>query len=602
MAAGAGGRVALHWEGNDEGECEAVTYTQLLERVCQLANYLQSCGVGVGDRVLVYLPMRCELPIAMLACARLGAIHSVVCACPPTRGGATPSLLTLRRTLAVGGFSAEAVAQRIIDCRPKVVITGSAVKRGAKPIPLKSVVDAALVAAAKEGVTVPRVLVAGNEAALSRAATPWTQGRDEWWDEAVGGLPQTAPVAWVDAEHPLFMLYTSGSTGTPKGVVHSSGGFMVYSATTFKHAFDYRSSDVYFCTADCGWITGHSYLTYGPMLMGATQILFEGVPTHPDAGRLWRIVDKYAVSLFYTAPTAVRSLQRLGDLWLEGTSRASLRVLGSVGEPINPEAWRWYAGVVGGGRCAVVDTFWQTETGGHVITPLPGATPAKPGAASLPFFGIDVAIMGKDGVELAGNDVAGVVCVRRPWPGLARTIHGDHARYLETYMRPFPGFYFTGDGGVRDRDGYIWITGRVDDVLNVSGHRLGSAELESALVLHAKVAEAAVIGFPHDTKGEGICCYVTLKDGIEETPAVAAELRAQVRKVIGPFATPDLVILTSGLPKTRSGKIMRRVLRKIVAQQTDQLGDISTLADTGVVHELIRKVEAALGVKLPPLA
>jgi acetyl-CoA synthetase len=398
------------------------------------------------------------------------------------------------------------------------------------------------------------------------------------------------------------MLYTSGSTGKPKGVAHSTGGYLLYAALTTKLTFDLRAGDVYACMADCGWITGHTYIVYGPLANGATTLMFESTPLYPDASRYWDVVQTHRVTQFYTAPTAIRALMKYGDAPVKKHDLSSLRVLGSVGEPINPEAWRWYAGVVGGGRCAVVDTFWQTETGGHVITPLPGATPAKPGAASLPFFGIDVAIMGKDGVELAGNDVAGVVCVRRPWPGLARTIHGDHARYLETYMRPFPGFYFTGDGGVRDRDGYIWITGRVDDVLNVSGHRLGSAELESALVLHAKVAEAAVIGFPHDTKGEGICCYVTLKDGIEETPAVAAELRAQVRKVIGPFATPDLVILTSGLPKTRSGKIMRRVLRKIVAQQTDQLGDISTLADTGVVHELIRKVEAALGVKLPPLA
>jgi len=587
VAAGAGGRVALHWEGNDEGECEAVTYTQLLERVCQLANYLHSCGVGVGDRVLVYLPMRCELPIAMLACARLGAIHSVVCACPPTRGGATPSLLTLRRTLAVGGFSAEAVAQRIIDCRPKVVITGSAVKRGAKPILLKSVVDAALVAAAKEGVTVPRVLVAGNEAALSRAATPWTQGRDEWWDEAVGGLPQTAPVAWVDAEHPLFMLYTSGSTGTPKGVVHSSGGFMVYSATTFKHAFDYRSSDVYFCTADCGWITGHSYLTYGPMLMGATQILFEGVPTFPDAGRLWRTVDKYAVSLFYTAPTAIRSLERLGDSWLEGSSRASLRVLGSVGEPINPAAWEWYFAKVGGGRCPITDTWWQTETGGHMIMPLPGSVPQKPGSAALPFFGVVPALLdAQSGAELSG-EAEGVLCIKAAWPGAARTIYGDAQRFEEVYYKPFPGYYFTSDGARRDKDGYYWITGRVDDVINVSGHRIGTAEVESALVLHSLCAEAAVVGYDHPVKGQGIYAYVSLMEGTEPSEELRKALVGEVRSNIGAFAAPDIIHWAPALPKTRSGKIMRRILRKIAANEIDQLGDTSTLADPSVVELLI---------------
>ena len=559
------------------------------------------------------MPMIPDLAFVMLACARIGAVHSVVFA----------------------GFSADSLRDRIADARSKWVITADEGLRGGRAIALKATVDVAV----SQTACVQKVFV------YAHTGADVTYGVHDvrMAPELAAARPFCSAVA-MDAEDPLFMLYTSGSTGKPKGVAHTTGGYLLYAALTTKYVFDLRAGDVYACVADCGWITGHTYIVYGPLANGATTLMFESTPLFPDASRYWDLVQTHKVTQFYTAPTAIRALMKFGDAPVKKHDLSTLRVLGSVGEPINPEvrggaaasrrqsptppqnhpllprrlaltsslahlfppappqAWRWYHSVVGGGQCAVVDTFWQTETGGHMITGLPGAHSAKPGSASFPFFGVDIAIMDKDGRELVGNNVSGVVCVRTPWPGIARTIFGDHERYLATYMQPFPGFYFTGDGGVRDRDGYIWITGRVDDVLNVSGHRLGSAELESALVLHPKVAEAAVIGFPHDTKGEGICCYVSLKEGVEETPAVAAELRNQVRKVIGPFATPDHVILTSALPKTRSGKIMRRVLRKIIAQQTDQLGDISTLADSGVVHELIRKVESALGVKLPALA
>ena len=574
VKAGLGDRVAFYWEGNDEGAAETVTYSQLLARVCQLANYLTSQGVSKGDRVLVYLPMMLELPIAMLACARIGAMHSVV----------------------FGGFSAEAVAQRVVDCRPKIVITTGGVRRGAKPIPLKSVVDAALAHAAAEGVKVPTVLVAANGSAISNADTPWTGGRDVWWDEMVSEQPTEAPVAWVDAEEPLFMLYTSGSTGKPKGVVHTTGGYMVYAATTFKHAFDYRASDVYWCTADCGWITGHTYLTYGPLLQAASQVMFEGVPTFPDAGRLWRIVDKYAVSIFYTAPTLIRSLAQMGDSFLEGTSRASLRVLASVGEPINPAAWEWYHDKVGGGRCPIADTWWQTETGGHMIMPLPGAHTLKPGAATLPFFGIvPVLLEATTGVPVpAGEAGEGVLCIKSAWPGASRTLYEDHGRFEATYYAPYPGYYFTSDGASRDKDGYYWITGRVDDVINVSGHRIGTAEVESALVLHPSCAEAAVVGYDHAVKGQGIYAYVSLMRGTAPSEALRKELIASVRATIGAFAAPDIVHWAPGLPKTRSGKIMRRILRKIAAREHDQLGDISTLADPEVVQILIDSIGAAV--------
>jgi acetyl-CoA synthetase len=566
VASGAGERVALHWEGNDVDDSASYTYAQLTALVCQIANYLSSLGVRKGDRVVIYLPMRVELPAAMLACARLGAVHSVV----------------------FGGFSSDALAQRIIDSAPKAVITVTAVKRGAKPISLKPIVDEALAAALAAGVSVPVCLVADNPGAMAAKDAPWTAGRDVWWHDVVPQQPTSAPVEWVDAEDPLFMLYTSGSTGKPKGVVHSSGGYMVYSATTFKHVFDYREGDVYWCTADCGWITGHSYLTYGPLLCGATQVMFEGVPTFPDAGRCWQIVDKYKVSLFYTAPTLVRSLERMGDAFVKQHSRASLRVLGSVGEPINPAAWDWYHYVVGDGRCPIVDTWWQTETGGHMITPLPGAHALKPGSAALPFFGVAPALLDDKGkLAPAGEPAEGVLCIAKPWPGAARTLYGDVGRFETTYYAPYPGYYFTSDGARRDADGYYWITGRVDDVVNVSGHRIGTAEVESALVAHPACVEAAVVGVDHPVKGQGIYAYVSLMDGVDTSDALRKELISTVRGSIGAFAAPDCIHWAPALPKTRSGKIMRRILRKIAANELDQLGDTSTLADPGVVDTLI---------------
>jgi acetyl-CoA synthetase len=538
--------------------------------VCKVANVLLAWGVRRGDAVAVYLPMMPDLAFVMLACARIGAVHSVIFA----------------------GFSADSVRDRVVDAGCKWVVTADEGMRGGRRIALKATVDTAVAQAQ----CVVKVFVYANTGAdvpLGLHDVPMAP--------ALASAKPFCPAVAMDAEDTLFLLYTSGSTGKPKGLAHTTGGYLLYAAVTHKLVFDVRPGDVYACVADAGWITGHTYIVYGPLANGATTLMFESTPLYPDASRYWDLVERHRITQLYTAPTAIRALMRLGDAPVKKHDLSSLRVLGSVGEPINPEAWRWYHDVVGGGRCAVVDTFWQTETGGHIVTPLPGATPTKPGSATLPFFGVDVALLGADGAEVLGNDVSGIIAVRAPWPGMARSIHGDHARFLDTYLKPFPGFYLTGDGGVRDVDGYLWVTGRVDDVLNVSGHRLGSAEIESALVLHRAVAEAAVIGFPHEAKGEGICCYVTLKAGVEETRAVADELKLQVRKIIGPFATPDLIILSSGLPKTRSGKIMRRVLRKIVARQTDQLGDISTLADVGVVAELIAKVEAALGVKLPPL-
>jgi acetyl-CoA synthetase len=566
VASGAGERVALHWEGNDVTDSASYTYSQLTALVCQIANYLRSLGVKKGDRVVIYLPMRVELPAAMLACARIGAVHSVV----------------------FGGFSSDALAQRIIDSEPKAVITVTAVKRGAKPITLKPIVDEALAAAAAAGVSVPVCLVADNPGAMAAKDAPWTPGRDVWWHDVIPQQATTSPVEWVDAEDPLFMLYTSGSTGKPKGVVHSSGGYMVYSATTFKYVFDYRQGDVYWCTADCGWITGHSYLTYGPLLCGATQVMFEGVPTFPDAGRCWQIVDKYKVSLFYTAPTAIRSLERMGDAFVKQHSRASLRVLGSVGEPINPGAWDWYHYVVGDGRCPIVDTWWQTETGGHMITPLPGAHALKPGSATLPFFGVAPALLDDKGKPVPeGQAGEGVLCVSKPWPGAARTLYGDAARFETTYYAPYPGYYYSSDGARRDADGYYWVTGRVDDVINVSGHRIGTAEVESALEDHAACAEAAVVGVDHPVKGQGIYAFVSLMDGVETTEALRKELVTAVRGSIGAFAAPDVIHWSPGLPKTRSGKIMRRILRKIAANELDALGDTSTLADPSVVDALI---------------
>ncbi|KAL1539933.1 Acetyl-coenzyme A synthetase, cytoplasmic, variant 2 [Salvia divinorum] len=554
IAAGNGEKIAIYWEGNELGADATLTYNQLLHKVCQLANYLKDIGVRKGDAVVIYQPMLMELPIAMLACARIGAVHSVVFA----------------------GFSSESLSQRIVDCKPKVVLTCNAVKRGPKVINLKDIVDAALAESAKNGTVVDVCLTYANESALTKESTKWVEGRDIWWQDILSKYPNSCDVEWVDAEDPLFLLYTSGSTGKPKGVLHTTGGYMVYTATTFKYAFDYKPSDVYWCTADCGWITGHSYVTYGPMLNGATVVVFEGAPNYPDSGRCWDIVDKYKVSIFYTAPT----------LFVTRYSRKSLRVLGSVGEPINPSAWRWFFNVVGDSRCPISDTWWQTETGGFLITPLPGAWPQKPGSATFPFFGVQPVIVDEKGAELEG-ECSGYLCVKSSWPGAFRTLYGDHERYETTYFSAFPGYYFSGDGCSRDKDGYHWLTGRVDDVINVSGHRIGTAEVESALVSHPQCAEAAVVGVEHEVKGQGIYAFVTLVEGVPYSDDLRKSLIMNVRKQIGAFAAPDKIHWAPGLPKTRSGKIMRRILRKIASRQLDELGDTSTLAEPGVVDQLI---------------
>lgn len=566
VAAGLGDKVAFIWEGNDVGVGGSWTYRQLLLEVCKIANHLKRIGVKKGDTVSIYLPMIPELPASMLACARLGAVHSVVFA----------------------GFSAESLAGRIQDSRSRVVLTATGVMRGTKLISLKSIVDDAIDLAEKgSSHTVDTVLVYDNRSAIERGAVRFVAGRDSWWQDEVGTASDECPVEWLDSEDPLFMLYTSGSTGTPKGVQHSTGGYMVGAATTFKYIFDHHDDDVYWCTADCGWITGHTYLTYGPLLNGATVVIFEGVPTHPDAGRCWDVVDKHKVTVFYTAPTAIRALMRCGDQWPSKYSLASLRLLGSVGEPINPEAWRWYHNQIGRGRCPIVDTWWQTETGGIMITPLPGAWALKPGSATLPFFGIEPAILDENGKELEGP-CSGYLCIKRAWPSCMRTVRGDHARFEATYFSAFKGYYFTGDGCRRDADGFYWLTGRVDDVINVSGHRIGTAEVESALVSHESCAEAAVVGYEHPIKGQGIYAFVSLMEGVTPTEGVRGALKAAVRHHIGAFATPDVIHWAPGLPKTRSGKIMRRVLRKIASGELDQLGDISTLADPSVVEQLVQ--------------
>ncbi|XP_045798816.1 acetyl-coenzyme A synthetase, chloroplastic/glyoxysomal isoform X1 [Trifolium pratense] len=569
VEAGLGDKVAFYWEGNELGVDATLTYTQLLHQVCQVANYLKDIGVKKGDAVIIYLPMLMELPITMLACARIGAVHSVVFA----------------------GFSSESLSQRIVDCKPKVVITCNAVKRGSKVIYLKDIVDTAIKDSTQNGVSIDVCLAYDNASALKREDTKWTEGRDIWWQDVVPRYPTTCPVEWLDAEDPLFLLYTSGSTGKPKGVVHTTGGYMVYTATTFKYAFDYKPSDIYWCTADCGWITGHSYVTYGPILNGATVVLYEGAPNYPDAGRSWNIVDKYKVSIFYTAPTLVRSLMRDGDEHVTRYSRKSLRVLGSVGEPINPSAWRWFYNVIGDSRCPISDTWWQTETGGFMITPLPGAWPQKPGSATCPFFGVQPVIVDENGVEIEG-ECSGYLCVKSSWPGAFRTLYGDHERYETTYFKPFAGYYFSGDGCSRDKDGYYWLTGRVDDVINVSGHRIGTAEVESALVSHPKCAEAAVVGVEHEVKGQSIYAFVTLVDGVPYSEELRKDLVLTVRKQIGAFAAPDKIHWAPGLPKTRSGKIMRRILRKIASRQLDELGDTSTLAEPNVVNQLIELADS----------
>jgi acetyl-CoA synthetase len=553
-------KVAIIWAGDEPGEYRTITYRELKHQVARVANVLLAHGVTRGDRVCIYLPMIPELAYAMLACARIGAVHSVVFA----------------------GFSAESLRGRILDAGAKMVITANEGLRGGKRIPLKATVDRAI-----EGLSgVERVLVAQR----TDREVAMTVGRDFWLADEVKKQRSTCPVEWMHAESPLFTLYTSGSTGKPKGVLHTTGGYLVYAAMTHKLVFDYHPGDIYFCAADIGWVTGHSYILYGPLANGATTVMFESIPLHPDPGRYWRVVDDLGVNIFYTAPTALRAVAREGDDWVKRYSRRSLRILGSVGEPINPEVWRWYYEVVGESRCAVVDTWWQTETGGILITPLPGATPTKPGSATLPFFGVEPVLVDDQGMEIDGNGVSGNLCLRRSWPGQARTIYGDHSRFQETYFSRFPGLYFTGDGCRRDEDGYYWITGRVDDVLNVSGHRLGTAEVESALVAHAAVAEAAVVGFPHDIKGTGIYAYVIVTPEYEsyDPDELAGMLKEQVRQVIGPIATPDRITIAPGLPKTRSGKIMRRILRKIAANETEDLGDITTLADPAVVEHLLR--------------
>jgi acetyl-CoA synthetase len=551
-------KTAIIWEGDDPRQSERITYRDLYERVCQCANALTTLGVEKGDRVTIYLPMIPEIAVAMLACARIGAVHSVVFA----------------------GFSAEALGGRIADCDSKVVITADEGLRGGKRVPLKQNVDGAL--SIKGTDCVKHVLVVRR----TGAAVPMYVPRDCWYDDTVKVQAKTCAAAIMDAEDPLFILYTSGSTGQPKGVMHSSGGYLVYAAFTHEITFDLREDDIYWATADIGWVTGHSYIVYGPLANGATTVMFEGVPNYPHCGRFWEVVDKHQVTLFYSSPTAIRSLMREGEKPVKAWSRKSLRLLGSVGEPINPEAWEWYHRVVGDGRCPIVDTWWQTETGGILIAPLPGATDLKPGSATVPFFGVKPAIVDNEGLILDGA-CAGNLVLLDSWPGQMRTVYGDHQRFVDTYFKTFQGMYFTGDGARRDADGYYWITGRVDDVINVAGHRLGTAEIESALVAHADVAEAAVVGFPHDIKGQGIYVYVTLIAGVEPSEPLRLELRNWVRQEIGPIATPDVIQWAPGLPKTRSGKIMRRILRKIAADEQHQLGDISTLADPSVVEQLV---------------
>jgi len=552
-----GDQVAIIWESDNPEQDRKITYRELHREVCKLANVLKSRGVKKGDRVCIYLPMIPEAAVAMLACTRIGAVHSIV----------------------FGGFSPDSLRDRILDSDCRVLITSDESVRGGRHVPLKKNADKAL----EECPNVSTVLVVrrtgGNVA--------WNPERDVWYDDLMATAAEVCEPEQMDAEDPLFILYTSGSTGKPKGALHTTGGYLVYAAMTHKYVFDYQEGEVYWCTADVGWVTGHTYIVYGPLANGAISVMFEGIPNYPDMSRFWQVIDKHGVSIFYTAPTAIRSLMRAGEEPVKATSRKSLRILGSVGEPINPEAWEWYYRVVGDERCPIVDTWWQTETGGHLITPLPGATPLKPGSATKPFFGVVPALVDPGNGALIEGEGEGALVLTRPWPAQMRTVFGDHQRYIDTYFKQYPGSYFTGDGARRDADGYYWITGRIDDVLNVSGHRLGTAEIESALVLHPHVAEAAVVGYPHDIKGQGIYAYVTLMAGVEPTDALKKELVAMVRGEIGPIAIVDIIQWAPSLPKTRSGKIMRRILRKIAANEIDSLGDTSTLADPTVVNELI---------------
>jgi acetyl-CoA synthetase len=551
-----GDQVALIWEGDDPAEDKKITYRQLHAEVSKFANVLKSRGVKKGDRVCIYMPMIPEASVAMLACARIGAVHSVV----------------------FGGFSPESLKDRILDSDCQVVITADEGLRGKKAVPLKGNTDKALLQCPNVHTVLVVQRTGGNVA--------WKDGRDVWYHDAMHKASPDCQPEEMDAEDPLFILYTSGSTGKPKGVLHTTGGYLLFAAMTHKYTFDYHDGDIYWCTADVGWVTGHTYIVYGPLANGAISLMFEGIPSYPDASRFWQVIDKHQVNIFYTAPTAIRALMREGADPVKKTSRKSLKLLGTVGEPINPEAWEWYYHVVGDERCPIVDTWWQTETGGHLITPLPGATALKPGSATRPFFGVAPAIVDNEGNILDG-ECEGNLVITRPWPGQMRSVYGDHQRFIDTYFKTYPGMYFTGDGAKRDKDGYYWITGRVDDVLNISGHRMGTAEIESALVLHEAVAEAAVVGFPHDIKGQGIYCYVTLVKGVEPSDALKKELVQLVRSEIGPIASPDIIQWAPGLPKTRSGKIMRRILRKIAANETDTMGDTSTLADPAVVDDLV---------------
>ena len=551
-----GNQTAIIWEGDDPADSKHITYAELHEEVCKFANVLKAEGAKKGDRITIYMPMIPEAAVAMLACARIGAIHSVV----------------------FGGFSPDALAGRIQDCDSNIVITADEGLRGGRPVPLKANTDAAL----ENCPDCNKVIVVRR----TGGDVAWVEGRDVWYHEAMSAASADCPPEEMSAEDPMFILYTSGSTGKPKGVLHTTGGYMVYASMTHQYVFDYHDGDIYWCTADVGWVTGHSYIVYGPLANGAVTLMFEGVPTWPDSSRFWQVVEKHKVNIFYTAPTAIRALMREGEAPVTSADRSSLRLLGSVGEPINPEAWMWYHEVVGDGRCPIVDTWWQTETGGILITPLPGATTTKPGSATKPFLGVDPVLVDGDNNILEGA-ADGNLCINRSWPGQMRTVYGDHRRFIETYFTTFPGRYFSGDGARRDEDGYFWITGRVDDVLNVSGHRMGTAEIESALVAHPQVAESAVVGYPHDIKGQGIYAYVTLVEGVEATDALVAELRQWTRKEIGPIATPDLLQWAPQLPKTRSGKIMRRILRKIAANDYADLGDTSTLTDPSVVSDLV---------------
>ena len=555
-----GDKVAIQWEGNEPGEDKAYTYKMLHEEVCKFANVLKSHGVKKGDVVTLYMPMVPELAIAMLACTRIGAIHSIV----------------------FGGFSADALRDRVQDCQSVLLVVCNGTFRGAKAVPQKASADEAL----KDCPSVEKVIVVNRVG--DQIKCDWTEGRDSWWDDEMAKADASCEPEWMDSEDPLFILYTSGSTGKPKGVMHTTGGYLTYVAFTHKMVFDYHEEDIYWCTADIGWVTGHSYIVYGPLCNGATSVMFEGVPNYPDMSRFWKIVEKYKVTIFYTAPTAIRAIAKEGDEWVKKADISSIRILGSVGEPINPEAWNWYHTLIGRGECPIVDTFWQTENGGIIITPLPGAIDLKPGMATVPFFGVVPALMDEEGKEITDKVASGALCISKPWPGLMRGVYGDPKRFQETYFEQFPGYYVAGDGARRDEDGYYQITGRIDDVINVSGHRMGTAEVESALVAHPKVAEAAVVGYPHEIKGQSIYAYVTLNAGVEKTDELKKELTVHVRKEIGPIATPEKIQWADALPKTRSGKIMRRILKKVAADDVDDLGDISTLADPSVVDSIVK--------------